>query len=156
MLVPQLEMMELSIYTLKKLLREQNPENFEKLIEITSLELKTANTDFRADTIDTIVPKKKSLKTKEPSSEHIDTILEHEVTNGQLVFLPYTFVRDKDNKTLIGQSLIDIDTERNIVIDFKIKESGTSATSKSCNKVTSTGTVQWVNKFWGGRSKGSS
>jgi hypothetical protein len=52
--------------------------------------------------------------------------------------------------------LLDIDAERNIVIDFKIKESGSSVTSKGCNKVTSTGTVQWVNKFWSGRSKGSS
>jgi hypothetical protein len=65
-------------------------------------------------------------------------------------------VRDRDNPNLVGPKLLDIDAERNMVIDFKIKESATAATSKGCSKVNSTGTVQWVNKFWGGRSKGSS
>jgi hypothetical protein len=38
----------------------------------------------------------------ETASEPADAILSHEVTNGQLVCLPYTFVKDKDNPNLVG------------------------------------------------------
>jgi hypothetical protein len=36
-----------------------------------------------------------------------------------------------------------------------LRESGTKRTSLGCNKITATGTIEWVNKFWRARATGS-
>ena len=54
MQMPQLEMMEFGIYTLKKLLREREPEKFTELIGNICRGLKDAHKEFRPEIIETI------------------------------------------------------------------------------------------------------